>query len=114
MGYFRMADGVLDYVPLHVPKKNRIGSFRKSLSECEIASGKGQGTVSGAIVQTGRKQRLGSTGNGTELSQPEQRWEIEASVCCLGTDRACASAAAGGTRSFTLRVHPSVIQTELK
>lgn len=72
MGYFRMADGVLDYVPFLVPKKNRIESFRKSLSACEIASGKGQDTISGPVLQIGRKQRLSSKGNGIELFQPKQ------------------------------------------
>lgn len=63
MGYFRVADGVLDYVPFLVPKKNRIESFRKLLSVCEIVSGRGQGTTSGSVLRVGRKQRLGSKGN---------------------------------------------------
>lgn len=63
MGYFRMADGVLDYVPFLVLKKNRIESFRKSRSVCERASGKGQGTISDSVPQRSRKQRLGSKGN---------------------------------------------------
>lgn len=63
MGYFRVADGVLDYVPFLVPKKNRTESFRKLLSVYERASGRGQGIILGSVLRVGAKQRLGSKGN---------------------------------------------------